>query len=30
VRWLYRCVHSGIEMHYIPNTPTHSKKQRPA
>ena len=25
-----RCVHSGIEMHYIPNTPTHRKKQRPA
>jgi hypothetical protein len=27
---LDRCVHSGIEMHYIPNTPTRSKKQRPA
>ena len=25
---VYRCVHSGIEMHYIPNTPTHLKKQR--
>ena len=25
-----RCVHSGIEMHYIPNTPTHRTKQRPA
>jgi hypothetical protein len=24
-----RCVHSGIEMHFIPNTPTHRKKQRP-
>jgi hypothetical protein len=23
VRWLNRCVHSGIEMHCIPNTPTH-------
>jgi hypothetical protein len=23
-----RCVHSGIEMHCIPNTPTHRKKQR--
>src|SRR5450830_397900 len=21
VRWLNRCVHSGIEMHFIPNTP---------
>src|SRR3984893_19562368 len=21
VRWLIRCVHSGIEMHYIPNKP---------
>ena len=30
VRWPNRCVHSGIEMHYIPNTPTHEKKQRPA
>ena len=27
---VYRCVHSGIEMHCIPNTPTHWKKQRPA
>jgi len=27
---VYRCVHSGIEMHYIPNTPTHRKKQLPA
>ena len=27
---LLRCVHSGIEMHYIPNTPTHAKKQCPA
>jgi hypothetical protein len=26
---VYRCVHSGIEMHYIPNTPTHRKKQCP-
>jgi hypothetical protein len=24
------CVHSGIEMHYFPNTPTHRKKQCPA
>ena len=30
VRWLSRCVHSGIEMHYIPNTPTRRKKQLPA
>jgi hypothetical protein len=30
LRWLRRCVHSGIEMHFIPNTPTHRKKQRPA
>jgi hypothetical protein len=30
VRWLNRCVHSGIEMHYIPNTPTQRKKQLPA
>jgi hypothetical protein len=22
VRWLNRCVHSGIEMHDISNTPT--------
>jgi hypothetical protein len=29
VRWLIRCVHSGIEMHCIPNTPTRRKKQRP-
>jgi hypothetical protein len=28
-RWLIRCVHSGIEMHCIPNTPTQRKKQRP-
>jgi hypothetical protein len=30
VRWLNRCVHSGIEMHSIPNTPTQRKKQLPA
>jgi hypothetical protein len=30
VRWLNRCAHSGIEMRFIPNTPTKSKKQRPA
>ena len=26
VRWLNRCVHSGIEMHYIPNTPRSIQK----
>ena len=30
VRWLIRCVHSGIEMHYFSNTPTQRKKQLPA
>src|SRR5205823_11489282 len=30
VRWLIRCVHSGIEMHSSRNTPTHRKKQLPA
>jgi hypothetical protein len=30
VRWLIRCVHSGIEMHYFWNTPTQRKKQLPA
>ena len=26
---LFRCVHSGIEMHSFPNTPTERKKQCP-
>jgi hypothetical protein len=29
MRWLNRCVHSGIEMHYLPNTPTLKKNSVP-
>ena len=29
MRWLNRCVHSGIEMHSFPNTPTLKKNSVP-
>ena len=29
MRWLNRCVHSGIEIHSIPNTPTLKKNSVP-